>query len=72
MVRIKDDALVTKVEGTFLSKIGTGIDVLAHIPGVLRDGNKIEVLGRGTPLVYINGRQLRAVSDRFTACAACA
>ena len=59
LVRIKDDALVTTVEGTYLSKIGTGVDVLAHIPGVLRDGNKIEVLGRGTPLVYINGRQMR-------------
>ena len=59
LVRIKDDALVTTIEGTYLSKTGTGADVLAHIPGVLRDGNKIEVLGRGTPLVYINGRQMR-------------
>ncbi len=58
LVRIKDDALVTTVEGTYLSKTGTGVDVLAHIPGVLRDGNKIEVLGRGAPLVYINGRQI--------------
>ena len=59
LVRIKDDAFVTTVEGSYLSKMGTGNDVLTHIPGVLRNGNNIEVLGRGTPLVYINGRQMR-------------
>ena len=59
LVRIRDDAFVTTVEGSYLSKLGTGNDVLTHIPGVLRNGSNIEVLGRGTPLVYINGRQMR-------------
>ena len=53
LVRIKDDALLTTIEGTYLSKMGTGNDVLAHIPGVIRNGNSIEVIGRGTPLIYI-------------------
>ena len=38
-------------------------DVLAHIPGVIRNGNSIEVIGRGTPLIYINGRQMRNQSE---------
>ena len=59
LVRIKDDALLTTIEGTYLSKMGTGNDVLAHIPGVIRNGNSIEVIGRGTPLIYINGRQMQ-------------
>ena len=59
LFRMSDDAFVTLVEGSFLSKIGTGNDVLAHIPGVIRNGNSIEVIGRGAPLIYINGRQMR-------------
>ena len=59
LVKMVGDAFVTIVDGSYLSRTGTGHDVLAHIPGVLRDGNKIEVLGRGTPLIYINGRQMR-------------
>ena len=63
LVRIKDDAFVTTVEGSYLSKMGTGYDVLTHIPGVLRSGSSIEVVGRGAPLVYINGRQMRDQSE---------
>ena len=63
LVRIEDDAFVTTVEGSYLSKMGTGNDVLMHIPGVLRNGSNIEVLGRGTPLVYINGRQMRDLGE---------
>lgn len=63
LFRMSDDAFVTLVEGSFLSKIGTGNDVLAHVPGVIRNGNSIEVIGRGTPLIYINGRQMRNQSE---------
>ena len=63
LVRIKDDAFVTTVEGSYLSKMGTGNDVLTHIPGVLHNGSNIEVIGRGTPLVYINGRQMRDLGE---------
>ena len=63
LVRIKDDAFVTTVEGSYLSKMGTGNDVLTHIPGVLHNGSNIEVLGRGTPLVYVNGRQMRDLGE---------
>ena len=63
LVRIKDDAFVTTVEGSYLSKMGTANDVLTHIPGVLHNGSNIEVLGRGTPLVYINGRQMRNLGE---------
>ena len=63
LFRMSDDAFVTLVEGSFLSKIGTGNDVLAHIPGVIRNGNSIEVIGRGAPLIYINGRQMRNQSE---------
>ena len=63
LVRIKDDAFVTTVEGSYLSKMGTAGDVLTHIPGVLLNGSSIEVLGRGKPLVYVNGRQMRDLGE---------
>jgi hypothetical protein len=63
LVRMKDDAFVTTVEGSYLAKMGTGTDVLGQIPGVLRNGENIEVIGRGKPLIYINGRQMRNPSE---------
>ena len=63
LVRMKDDAFVTTVEGCYLAKMGTATDVLDHIPGVIRNGGNIEVIGRGTPLIYINGRQMRNPSE---------
>jgi hypothetical protein len=63
LVKMKDDALVTTVEGSYLSKTGTAGDVLGKIPGVISNHGGVEVLGRGTPLIYINGRQMRNKSE---------
>lgn len=57
--RIVGDALVTGVENTLLAKAGTAEDVLARVPGIVRKKDGLEVLGRGTPVIYINGRRLR-------------
>ena len=63
LVKMKDDALVTTVEGSYLSKTGTASDVLGKIPGVISNHGSVEVLGRGAPLIYINGRQMRSQSE---------
>lgn len=53
---IKGNALVTTVANSQLSHAGTANDVLRQVPMVIgRDGN-FEVFGKGTPLIYINGR----------------
>ena len=55
---IKGDALVTNVAGTQLEHAGTANDVLTQVPMVLgRDGN-FQVFGKGTPAIYINGREV--------------
>lgn len=55
---IKGDAMVTGVENTVLAHAGTANDVLTQVPMVLgRDGN-FEVFGKGSPLIYINGRKV--------------
>lgn len=58
------EGLLTSVEGTILSKLGTAEDVLRNIPGVLKkDGGNLEVFGKGTPLIYINNRLMRDASE---------
>lgn len=56
---IKDDALITNVKGTYLSKMGNANDVLNRVPGISDRKGSIEVLGKGKAVVYINGRKLR-------------
>lgn len=57
--RMKGSVLITNVENSVLSNIGTANDVLSQIPSVIgRDGD-FTVFGKGTPLIYINGRLVR-------------
>lgn len=63
VTRIKNDALETNVQGTVLSKAGTAEDVLAYIPGLQKKTDGFEVLGKGSPLIYINGRKLRDFAE---------
>lgn len=61
---VKGNSLTTNVENTLLSNIGTGTDVLKRIPGLRIDPEKkIEVFGKGAPLIYINGRLMRDNSE---------
>ena len=55
---MKGDVLVTNVAGSQLEHAGTANDVLTQVPMVLgRDGN-FEVFGKGSPSIYINGREV--------------
>ena len=47
----------------YYSKAGSASDVLGKVPGVIKERNSYEVLGKGTPLIYINGRQVRDDSE---------
>lgn len=56
----------TAVEGTPLAKLGSAEDMLKEIPGVIAKTDKdggFEVIGKGTPLIYINGRQVRDLKE---------
>lgn len=66
VAQIKDGALVTTVENTSLAHSGTGEDVLREVPGLIKKNDKdggFEVIGRGTPLFYINGREVRDTEE---------
>ena len=53
------EGLVTNVENTPLSQLGTAGDVLKHVPGIIAKDDQYEVFGKGTPIIYINGRKMR-------------
>ncbi|MBD5356183.1 MAG: outer membrane beta-barrel protein [Bacteroides sp.] len=61
--QLKGNTMVTSVQNTVLAKIGNAYDVLSHIPMVTGINGELNVFGRGTPVVYINGREIRNQSD---------
>lgn len=66
--QLKNDALVTHVQGSSLAHSGSAKDVLGKTPGVIRSNDEIEVLGKGSPIIYINGKLMRnqAELDQLT------
>ena len=62
--KLTGEGLQTNVHGSVLENVGTAEDVLAKTPGVIKgqDGS-LEVVGKGTPLVYINGRRMTDATE---------
>jgi len=58
------EGLLTNVAGTVLSKMGTAEDVLKHVPSIVKKKDGYEVVGKGTPIIYIStaGRCKTSVS----------
>lgn len=61
--QLKGDRFVTQVAGSLLSKAGSANDVLERIPGVEGKQGKFTVFGKGTPLIYINGRKIYDMTE---------
>lgn len=57
------EGLLTNVSGTVLSKMGTAEDVLKHVPSIVKKKDGYEVVGKGTPIIYINGRKMQDISE---------
>lgn len=59
--KLDRDGLIADVPNTILAKETTLNDLLCKIPGIQQRGSEIEVIGKGTPTYYLNGRE---VTDR--------
>ncbi len=57
------EGLLTNVAGTVLSKMGTAEDVLKHVPSIVKKKDGYEVVDKGTPIIYINGRKMQDISE---------
>lgn len=60
---IRDGGVITTVNGSILEKAGNIYNLLDKIPQLIVQENKIEVFGRGEPIVYINGRLVRDMTE---------
>ena len=63
MTKLKSDGVQIAIAGSHLANTGTALEVLGKMPFVIKSGAGIEVIGKGTPLIYINGRQVRDMSE---------
>ena len=61
--KLTGEGLQTNVRGSVLENVGSANDVLARTPGLIKGPNGLEVIGKGSPLVYINGRRMNDPSE---------
>ena len=57
--KLTGNSMITTIQGTVLGKSGTAKEMLAKVPGMTLKGEDLEVLGKGTPIFYINGRKMQ-------------
>lgn len=60
---MKGNALVTNVEGSSLAVAGTANDVLTRVPMVVDNSGTLEVFGKGSPEIRINGRKVNDLQE---------
>lgn len=61
--KLTGNSMITSIKGSALEKSGTAKEMLAKIPGMIQKGDDLEVLGKGTPIYYINGRKVNDTDE---------
>lgn len=61
--QLKGEGMLTTVAGSVLEKAGTMENLLDRIPNLTAQNGTLRVFGRGTPVVYVNGRKAQSSSD---------
>ncbi len=61
--KLDNEGIITTVVGTPLQTLETVNELLGYIPGVTNQNGSIEVVGKGQPVIYLNGRKLRNSSE---------
>lgn len=56
--KVKANSIETRIVGSDLEHMGSAEDLLPQIPGMMKNGETLEVIGRGAPVFYINGRRI--------------
>ena len=62
-VVLQGNSLMMNVEGTVMERLGTAEDVLTRVPMIAKRSEGFEILGKGAPLIYVNGRKLRDLQE---------
>lgn len=61
--KLRGDAIVTKIQGSALAQSGSAHEMLGKVPGMMKQGEELEVIGKGTPVFYVNGRKLYDIEE---------
>lgn len=61
--KFKDGAFTTLVSGTILAELGTANDMISQLPFVSGDDGNWEIIGRGKPEIYLNGRKVEDTNE---------
>jgi hypothetical protein len=57
--RLTGNSMITTIQGSVLEDSGTAQEMLTKVPGMTGSEDGLEVLGKGSPIIYINGRLMR-------------
>lgn len=57
--KMRNGAMVTRIVGSPLESAGSVEDMLSRVPGMMRMGGQLQVIGKGSPIYYINGRKVQ-------------
>ena len=63
IIKMENGGISTDIQNSYLKNVGTAQDVLGQLPFVNRVKDNITVFGRGTPLIYLNNRIVRDISE---------
>ena len=61
--KLTGNSMVTGIQGTVLEKSGTAKEMLSKVPGMTQRGDDLEVIGKGSPIYYINGRRMQDADE---------
>lgn len=61
--KLRGDAIVTKIAGSALEKMGSVYEMLGKVPGMIMRGEELEVIGKGAPVFYVNGRKIFDIEE---------
>ena len=56
--KLTGNSMITTIQGTILGNSGTAKEMLSKVPGMTLKGEDLEVLGKGSPIIYINGQKM--------------
>ncbi len=59
VIRQEAGRIIVGIKGSVLSEAGSLMDVFKRTPGLLVKDGALSVFGKGTPIVFINGREVK-------------
>ena len=61
--KLTGNSMITTIQGTVLGNAGAAHEMLSKVPGMTQRDDKLEVIGKGAPVFYINGRKVQDVDE---------